>query len=90
MDVEKCFEFCWNVFEERENSVVWVLVAEGIEDEAFFGYEGVSVSWNPVSSCSRFNAPRNRLKLKPKKAIAACFLKLTLGMVFTKFLVHIN
>jgi hypothetical protein len=36
VDVEKCFEFCWNVFEERENSVVWVLVPEGVEDETVF------------------------------------------------------
>jgi len=48
--VEKLLELGWNILEESENSVVWVLVAEGVEDEAFFGYEGVSVSGNPVSS----------------------------------------
>jgi hypothetical protein len=45
--VEKLFELGWDVLEECENSVCWVLVSEGVEDEAFFGYEGVSVSGNP-------------------------------------------
>jgi hypothetical protein len=49
-NVEKLLELSWNILEECENAVVWVLVAEGVEDEAFFGYEGVSVSGNPVSS----------------------------------------
>jgi hypothetical protein len=48
--VEKLLELSWNILEESENSVAWMLVAEGVEDEAFFSYEGVSVSWNPVSS----------------------------------------
>jgi hypothetical protein len=47
--VEKLLELGWNILQESENSVGWVLVAEGVEDEAFFGYEGVSISWNPVS-----------------------------------------
>jgi hypothetical protein len=48
--VEKLLELSWNILEESENAVIWVLVAEGVEDEAFSGYEGVSVSGNPVSS----------------------------------------
>jgi hypothetical protein len=59
----------WDVLQERENSVVWVLVPEGVEDEALFGYECVSVSGNPVCYC-RCDAPRIEIKLKPKKAIA--------------------
>jgi hypothetical protein len=49
VNVEKLFEFGWDILQESENAVVRVLVAEGVEDEAFFGYEGVSVSGNPVS-----------------------------------------
>jgi hypothetical protein len=36
MDVEERFEFGWYVLEKRENSVVGVLVPEGVEDEAVF------------------------------------------------------
>ena len=50
VNVEKVFELGWDILQESENAVVRVLVAEGVEDEAFFGYEGVSVSGNPVSS----------------------------------------
>jgi hypothetical protein len=50
VNVEKLFEFSWDILQESDNSVGWVFIAEGVEDEAFFGYEGVSVSWNPVSS----------------------------------------
>jgi len=69
VDVEKCFEFGWDVLEKCENSVLRVLVAESVEDEAIFGYEGITVSWNPISY-SRLNTPRKRIKLKTKKAIA--------------------
>jgi hypothetical protein len=55
--VEKRFEFGWDVLQERENSLVGVLVPESVEDEAFFGYEGISISGNPISY-SRFVAPR--------------------------------
>jgi hypothetical protein len=55
--VEKLFEFGWDVLEERENAVLRVLVAEGVEDEAFPGYERVSVCWNPICNC-RFSTPR--------------------------------
>jgi len=48
--VEEVFEVGWDVLEESENAVGWVLVAEGVEYEAVFGYEGVSVSGHPVSS----------------------------------------
>jgi hypothetical protein len=48
--MEKLSEFSWNILQKCENSVVWMLVAEGVEDKAFFGYEGVSVSGNPVGS----------------------------------------
>jgi hypothetical protein len=34
-----------------------VFVAEGVEDEAVFGYEGIAVSGKPISHC-RFDAPR--------------------------------
>jgi hypothetical protein len=69
MDVEKCFEFGWDVLEKRENSVLRMLVAESVENEDIFGYEGIAVSWNPISY-SRLNTPRKRIKLKTKKAIA--------------------
>jgi len=36
VDVEERFEFGWDVLEKCENSVVWVLVPESIEDEAVF------------------------------------------------------
>jgi hypothetical protein len=57
VDVEKCFEFGWDVLEKRENSVVWVLVSESVENKAVFGYEAIAVSWNPICYC-RFVAPR--------------------------------
>jgi len=69
LHVEELLEFCGDVFEERENAVVWVFVPEGVEDEAVFGYESVSVRGNPFT-CNRFNTPRKRVKLKTKKAIA--------------------
>jgi len=47
--MEKRLELGWGVLQERENSIVRVLVSESVEDETFFGYEGVSVSWNPIS-----------------------------------------
>jgi hypothetical protein len=50
VDVEKRLELGWDIFQERKNSLVGMLIPESVEDEAFFGYEGVSVSWNPVSS----------------------------------------
>jgi len=50
VDIEKCLELGWDVLQESENSVVRVLVAEGVEYEAVFGYESVAISWNPVSS----------------------------------------
>jgi hypothetical protein len=46
--VEKLFKLGWDVLEERENSFLRVLVAEGVEDEAFLGYEGVPVCRNPI------------------------------------------
>jgi len=48
--VEEVFEVGWDVFEEGEYSVGWVLVAEGVEYEAVFGYESVSVSGHPLGS----------------------------------------
>jgi hypothetical protein len=61
-------ELCGDVFKERENPVVWVFVPEGVEDEAVFGYERVSVRGNPFNF-SRFNTPRKEWKLKIKKAM---------------------
>jgi hypothetical protein len=69
VDVEERFEFGGDVFEEREHAVVWMLVPEGVEYEAVFGYERVSVGGNPFSHC-RFYTPRKEWKLKTKKAIA--------------------
>jgi hypothetical protein len=69
LDVEECLEFGGYVFEERENPVTEMFVAEGVEDEAVFGYKRVSVGGNPFNF-SRFNTPRKRMKLKTKKAIA--------------------
>jgi hypothetical protein len=69
MDVEKDFEFGWNILEKRENAVLRMLVPESVENEAVFGYEGITVSGNPISY-SRLNTPRKRIKLKTKKAIA--------------------
>jgi len=36
VNVEERFELGWDVLEKRENSVVWVLVPEGVEYEAVF------------------------------------------------------
>jgi len=55
--VEKRLELGRDVLQERENSVVRVLVPEGVENETVFGYEGISISGNPISY-SRFDAPR--------------------------------
>jgi hypothetical protein len=57
MDVEKGFEFGWDVLQKRENSVSRVLVSESVENKAVFGYEGIAISGNPISHC-RFDAPR--------------------------------
>src|SRR5208283_3778411 len=46
-NVKEFFEFCWDVFEECKNAVVWMLVSEGVEYEAVFGYKGVSIHRNP-------------------------------------------
>jgi hypothetical protein len=48
-----------DVLEKRENPVDGMFIAEGVEDEAVFGYERVSVSRNPISRC-RFNTPRKK------------------------------
>ena len=61
MDVEKCFEFGWDVLEKRENAVLRMLVAESVENEAVFGYEGITVGGNPISY-SRLNTPRKKNK----------------------------
>jgi hypothetical protein len=69
LDVEERLEFGGDVLEERENPIIWMFVAESVEDEAVFGYERVSVGWNPFICC-RFYTPRNEWRLKTKKAIA--------------------
>jgi hypothetical protein len=69
LNVEERLEFGGDVFEERENAVAGVLVPEGVEDEAVFGYERVSVRWEPFNF-SRFNTPRKRMNLNTKKGIA--------------------
>ena len=69
MDVEERLEFGGDVLEERENPIIWMFVAEGVENEAVFGYERVSVGGKPSFRC-RFYTPRNEWRLKTKKAIA--------------------
>jgi hypothetical protein len=68
LDVEEGLELGGDVFEERENPVVGMLVAESVEDETVFGYERVAVRGNPFNF-SRFNTPRKRMMLKIKKAM---------------------
>jgi hypothetical protein len=68
LNVEEGLELGRDVLEKRENPVVWMLVAEGVEDEAVFGYERVSVGGNPFCSF-RFYAPRKEWKLNPKKLL---------------------
>jgi hypothetical protein len=46
--VEEFFESGWNVLEEGENSVIWMLIAEDVEYEALLGYKSVPVIWEPV------------------------------------------
>jgi len=55
--MKKRLELGWDVLQERKNSFVGMLIPESVEDEAFLGYEGISISGNPIS-CSRFDAPR--------------------------------
>jgi hypothetical protein len=57
LHVEESLVFGWDVLEERENCAFRMLVAKRVEDEAFYGYEGVSVCRNPVG-WFRFDAPR--------------------------------
>ena len=66
--IEERLKLRGDVFEERENPVVGVLVAKSVEDEAVFGYKRVSVHRSPFNF-SRVNTPRNRVKLKTKKAM---------------------
>jgi hypothetical protein len=54
--VEKRLELRRDVLQERENSLVWMLIPESVENKAFIGYEGISISRNPISY-SRFNTP---------------------------------
>jgi hypothetical protein len=46
--MEHGFEVSWDVLEERENPARGVLVAEGVEYEAFLGDERVSIGWSPI------------------------------------------
>jgi hypothetical protein len=55
--MKKSLELSWDILQERENSVVRVLVSKGVEDKAFLGYESISVGGSPVSY-GRFKAPR--------------------------------
>jgi len=54
--VKKRLELGWNILQERKNSLVWMLIPESVENKAFIGYEGISISRNPISY-SRFNTP---------------------------------
>jgi hypothetical protein len=60
----------WDVFEECEDPIVWVLVSKRVEYETVCGDEGVSIHWNPDFFC-RKHAPRIRLKANIKKSIAS-------------------
>jgi hypothetical protein len=48
INVKKCLELGWDVLQERKNSLVWMLIPESVENKAFFGYEGISITWNPA------------------------------------------
>ena len=43
VNVEECLILGWNVLEEREHVLFWVLISEGVEDEAFLRDVRVSV-----------------------------------------------
>jgi hypothetical protein len=48
VNVEERFEVGWNVLEESENPPFWMLVPEGVEDEALLSDESVAVSGKPI------------------------------------------
>ena len=56
-DVEETFEFCGYVFQKGENPALRMLIAEYVEDEAFFGCEGIAISRHPVRDV-RLSSPR--------------------------------
>lgn len=41
----------WNILQKSKNPVVWVFVAENVEDEALFGEERFAISVNPIVRC---------------------------------------
>jgi hypothetical protein len=51
--VEEFLVLRGDVFEEGEYAAFGVFVAQRVEYEAFFGYEGVSVAWEPFFCGSR-------------------------------------
>jgi hypothetical protein len=46
--MEHSFEVSWDVLEEREHPARGMLVAEGVEDEAFLRDERVAVGGSPI------------------------------------------
>ena len=41
----------WNIFQECENPVFWVLIPKNVEDEALSGEKRFAVSGNPIFRC---------------------------------------
>jgi hypothetical protein len=49
LHMKKVLEFAGDVLKESEDPAFRVFVAKRVEYEAFFGYEGISISGNPIS-----------------------------------------
>jgi len=64
----------WDVFEEREDAVVWVLIPERVHYEPVFCDEGVSIHRSPNLCFFRKYAPPKKDEATIKKAIDAASL----------------
>jgi len=61
----------WDLFEERENAVIWVFVPKSVHNEAVFCDECVSIHRRPnLRIFFRSCAPQNKGETWIKKAIA--------------------
>ena len=57
MNVKKHLKSEGNVLQKGENPVVWMFISENVEYKALFGYEGISIGWNPIFGGDRLGTP---------------------------------
>lgn len=57
LHLEEFLEVSRDIFDESDHSVLWMFVAEDVENKTLLRFEGVSIFGNPFSK-TRFEAPR--------------------------------